>query len=300
MISAAVIANPQAGPGRGRLVLSDAVRLLEQMGTSVEAMPTGGPGDATQLARQAARMHDLVVAVGGDGTVHEVAEGLAGTDCPLGVLPSGSGNDFAMGIGCPTVQAGLAAIQDGRILHCDTGTLDDRFFVNSVGLLASGLVSLRAAGLWRWLGRRRYLVAALGTLLGYRGQVVTWRWEEKMGEPCLEGRFLLAEICNGTTTGGGFKFTPEARFDDGLLDACLIRPVGLGTALKLLGPASRGEKLEHEAISLVRTAKMVFTCTEPVGYHCDGEPGMLPAGTHILTLKPAHLKVLAGPEDNRN
>nr|MEE4267807.1 diacylglycerol kinase family protein [Candidatus Krumholzibacteria bacterium] len=292
MKNVAVIANPHAGTGRGRLALDDAVFLLDKAGFSAHALPTERPGHATELARQAALDHDLVVAVGGDGTVHETAKGLAGTACPMGVLPSGSGNDFAMGIGCPTVTLGMKAISAGHIQSFDTGLLNDRFFVNSVGLLASGLVSLRAASLWRWLGRRRYLVASLGTLLKYRGQNVTWEWEGPAGPEKVADRFLLAEICNGTTTGGGFRFTPDALFDDGLLDACLIRPVGLWTALRLLGPASRGEKLEHEAINLVRTGSIRFTCSEAVGYHCDGEPGMLPAGEHLLSLQPGNLKVL--------
>lgn len=204
MKNAAVIANPHAGTGRGRLALDDAVYLLDKAGFSAHAMPTQEPGQATELAQQAALDHDLVVAVGGDGTVHEVAKGLAGTACPMGVLPSGSGNDFAMGIGCPTLGLGMKAISAGHIQSFDTGLLDDRFFVNSVGLLASGLVSLRAASLWRWLGRRRYLVASLGTLLKYRGQEVCWEWDGEAGLEKVEDRFLLAEICNGTTTGGAF------------------------------------------------------------------------------------------------
>jgi diacylglycerol kinase (ATP) len=287
----AVIANPHAGPGRGRVTLRQATDLLADRGLAAEALPTAGPGHATELAAAAAaRGADAVVAVGGDGTVHETARGLAGTGCPLGVLPSGSGNDFAMGIGCPDLESGLAAITEGQVAGFDTGRLGDRFFANSVGLLASGLVSLRAARLWRWLGRRRYLVASLGTLLTYRGQEVRWQFADE--EMVLDERFLLAEICNGPSTGGGFRFAPDATFDDGLLDACLIRPVGPVTGLKLLGPAARGERLEHEAITLVQARRMSFTTSEPVGYHLDGEAGMLPAGTHELVLVPDDLKVL--------
>ncbi len=291
MSSIAVIANPHAGPGRGRLSLDEAVEMLAEQGLSPIAMPTEGPGHATELAAQAAvRGLDAVVAVGGDGTVHETARGLTGTGCPLGVLPSGSGNDFAMGIGCSTAAEGLAAISGGHVATFDTARLDERFFVNSVGLLASGLVSLRAARLWRWLGRRRYLLASLRTLLAYRGQEVQWRCLETGRE--FGGRFLLAEICNGPSTGGGFRFAPDARFDDGHLDACLVRPVGLGTAMRLLGPAARGERLDHPAITLLETGRMSFTTPEAVGYHLDGEAAMLPAGRHEITLVPGDLKVL--------
>lgn len=292
MKKAAVIANPFAGTGRGRTSLEKAVALIEERQFTAIPMPTEGPGHATHLASQAAQDCDLVIAVGGDGTVHEVAEGLAGTICPMGVLPSGSGNDFAAGVGCVDVPSALDVISKGLVLNCDTGLLDGRFFVNSLGLLASGLVSLRAAGLWRWLGRKRYLVASLKTLLFYRGQDVVWSWGDGPGEGEF-GRYLLAEICNGPLTGGGFRFAPDARFNSGQLDACLIKPVGLATGLKLLGPASRGEKLEHPAISLVRGERITFSVDEPIGYHLDGEPGMLAAGEHTIETIPGNLKVLA-------
>lgn len=292
MKQAAVIANPFAGPARGRLSGCQAVALLEQHGLEAKLLGTDRPGHATELAREAAGWADLVVAVGGDGTVHETAAGLAGTGCPLGVLPSGSGNDFAQGIGCPGVAEGLAAILKGRVKAFDTGRLDEAFFVNSVGLLASGLVSLRAARLWRRLGRRRYLLASLGTLLTYRGQDVNWTVTGAGPGFSAQGRFLLAEICNGPSTGGGFRFAPQAVFDDGRLDACLIRPVGLAAALRLLGPAARGEALDHPAISLVQGDRIVFSSDRPVGYHRDGEPGVLPAGEHLIELEPGNLNVL--------
>lgn len=292
MIQAAVIANPFAGPAQGRLPAHRAVALLEQRGLAVRLLATTGPGHATLLATEAAGWADLVVALGGDGTVHETAAGLAGTGCPLGVLPSGSGNDFAQGIGCPGIAEGLAAITGGRVLACDTGRLDGAFFANSVGLLASGLVSLRAAGLWRRLGRRRYLLASLGTLLTYRGQDVTWTITGQGPDFTARGRFLLAEICNGPSTGGGFRFAPGAAFDDGQLDACLIRPVGLVAALRLLGPAARGEALDHPAISLVQGTRIVFSSDREMGYHRDGEPGLLPAGEHVIELDRGNLNVL--------
>lgn len=288
----AVIANPHSGPGRGRLPLDEAMARIRDLGFEVTALPTTGPGHAVDLARGASGDQDVVVAVGGDGTVHEVAKGLAGTTCPMGVLPSGSGNDFAVGIGCGTVEAGLEALATGRQVAFDTGRLNDQFFVNSLGLLASGLVSLKASTLWRWLGRQRYLVAAILTLLKYRGQEVRWQLSGPDGETALREIFLLAEICNGPLTGGGFRFAPEARFDDGQLDACLIRPLGLWTGLKLVGPASRGETLDHAAISLIQADKIVFSTETPVGYHLDGEPAMLPAGEHIISLDRENLKVL--------
>lgn len=293
MKNVAVIANPFAGTGKNRLHGNDAVKLLKEKGFHASLLATTGVGHATELARASAGEFDLVVAVGGDGTVHETAAGLVGTDCPFGVLPSGSGNDFARGIGCPDVASGLEVITAGRISSFDTGKMDGRFFVNSVGLLASGLVSLRASRLWRWLGRRRYLVASLNTILNYRGDDVGWVISQGSETIEIHDRFLLVEICNGPFTGGGFRFAPDADFTDGLLEGCLIRPVGPVAGIKLLGPAARGDRLDHPAISLVQGTRISFKVSRPVGYHLDGEPGMLPAGEHVIEIEPGSLNVLA-------
>ncbi|MCP4574310.1 MAG: YegS/Rv2252/BmrU family lipid kinase [bacterium] len=294
-----VIANPFAGTSRGRLDGPRAVDLLHAVGVDAELRPTAGAGDATRLAREAAAAGaDLVVAVGGDGTVHETAVGLAGTGTALAVLPSGSGNDFARGIGCPTVTAGLTAIARGGRRAVDVARIDGDVFVNSLGLLASGLVSGRAARLWRWLGGGRYVVAAVKTLVTYRGQTMTWVVD---GREMPAERFLLAEICNGPFTGGGFRFAPDADFGDGRLDACLVRPPGVVAGLRLLPRAARGASLDHPAISVVTCRDLVFRSTEPVAYHRDGEPGVLVAGEHRVELMPGELLVCApAPDPARN
>jgi len=286
-----VIANPSSGNSRKRFDPRDADRLLKEMGHQVTVHLTTGPGDGTVQAAQASSGYDLVVAMGGDGTVHEVATGVAGTGCPMAVLPCGSGNDFAVGIGCPTVEAGLAAIAEGQDHPLDVCALDGEKFVNSLGLLASGLVSGGASHLWRWLGGARYTLAAVGTLLKYRGQDVEWEVEGGHGPETISGRFFFAEVCNGPLTGGGFRFAPDARFDDGLLDACLIRPVGPVAGLKLLPAASRGDRVEHEAISVVRCRRLTFTSDQPVAVHLDGEPKVVPAGRHVIEVLSEKLMV---------
>jgi len=92
-------------------------------------------------------------------------------------------------------------------------------------------------------------------------------------------------------TGGGFRFAPDACYDDGLLDACLIRPVGPITGLKLLPAAASGKRLDHEAINVIQCPGLVFTCTEPVAVHLDGEPKFIPGGRHVIEVVPDKLTV---------
>ncbi len=291
-MDAVVIANPVAGTNRRRLDGARAVAMLQDAGVSASWRPTAGPGDATRLAREAAEAGaGLVVAVGGDGTVHETAVGLVGTDAALGVLPSGSGNDFAMGMGCGTVERGLAAIVGGAQRAIDVGHLDGAPFVNSVGLLASGAISGRAARLaklWRGFGGFRYVLASVATLIDFGSQNVTWICDNG---PVLEGRYLMAEICNGPTTGGGFRLAPDADPGDGHLDAVFVTPPGIVSGLRLLPAAARGERFEHPALTVRPVRDLVFRSDRPVAYHCDGEPGVLPAGEHSVGLLEATLNI---------
>ncbi len=293
MLKVVVIANPFAGTNRHRLDGHEAVNLLNHTGFEATFRPTGHVGHATQIARQAAlEDHDLVISLGGDGTVHEVAAGLAGTDTPLGVLPSGSGDDFARAVGCFTVIDALETLRTGFDRELDTATLDDEFFINSLGLLASGLISNRAAKLWRWLGGYRYSLASLGTLLSYSGQDVQWKLEND-GDVILDtkGKYLMAEICNSPFTGGGFRFAPDARLDDGRLDACLIKSIPPWTSMRQLPKAISGERLNHASISVSPFTRLEFTVEQKVGYHRDGEAGFLQPGQHVVQIHRKNIKV---------
>lgn len=286
-----IIANPFSGTPQGRFGPEGVARTIRAAGHDVDVAWTEGPKHATELAVAGAGSHDIVVAKGGDGTVHEVACGMVGTGCPMAVIAAGSGNDFARGIGCHQPEQGLDAILNGRDTEVDACELDGRTFVNSLGLLASGLVSNRAATLWRRLGGARYTLAAVKTIVSYQGQEVTWRIPGHGDGSVLEGRFFFTEICNGPFTGGGFRFGPDASLVDGLMDACIIRPVGPLTGLRLLPRASRGERVEHEKIEQIRCAELSFDSPEPVAYHLDGEAGWLEPGRHDVRIKGDKLTV---------
>ncbi len=294
---ALVVANPYSGSATRRLDGNEALARIAPLGKSTQLGWTTGPGHATELAANwAASGGDVVVAVGGDGTVHEVARGLVGTRCAMAVLPSGSGNDFAAGIFCATVEQGLAAIVGGTDVAVDACALDEMVFVNSCGLLASGLVSAAAAGYWRWLGSARYTLAALRVLLSFRGQDVVWTFNRNGETEEFGGRYLLAEVCNGPLTGGGFRFAPDASLTDGQLDAALIEPLSVLSGLKLLPAAASGERLNHPALTVHRAPEIGFESAAPVAYHLDGEASVLPAGKHTIRILKEKLLVRMNPE----
>lgn len=293
--SAALILNPTAGDPRRPLRAVAAAALLRRAGLAVETLRTTRPGEATELAARAAERHPVVAAAGGDGTVHEVAVGLLGSRAALAVLPAGSGNDFATGLGLHSAAAGAAAAGAGHVRRVDVGRFDGRPFVNTVGLFLSGLVSLRAAALWRRCGRWRYVLASLRSLPAYRGQPGSWRLE---GEPeARGGRWLLAEIANGPQAGGGFRLAPDADFGDGLLDFCLVRPLGLVALARVFPAAARGARIEHPGVERPRSTGGAIRLEEATAMHLDGEPEILPAGEYRIALEAGRLPVLAPPPD---
>jgi len=289
--SAALIANPVAGPKRQRIDPTVAARLLREVGYEVVVKITDGPGHASELARQAAAEFSVVAALGGDGTVHEVACGLVGTASALAVLPCGSGNDFAYGLGIPNIRTGVAVAGQCRRHRLEVCYLDEQPFFNTAGFFISGLVSGRAVNVWRQAGKWRYILAAVSALASYQAQPATWTLEDEATE--RTGNFLLVEACNGPRAGGGFRFIPQADPFDGQLDICLIRPISLWTGLRLLPSAASGGMIEHEAIERISTTSTQLEIPEAVPYHLDGEPDILPAGNHTLRLEAARLAVLA-------
>ncbi len=293
MRSVALIANPVAGNRRRPLTPESAAALLRAHDLEVEVLIPGGPGEAMELAAAAARRHPVVVAAGGDGTVHEVATAVVASEAVLGVMPAGSGNDFAVGLGITSPAIGAAAVAADYRRAVDAASIDGRHFFNSAGFFLSGAVSGGAAGLWRWLGSGRYVVAAVRALATYRAQPACWRLDGEDRE--RDGRFLLAEVCNGSLTGGGFRLAPDADPTDGLLDLCLVRPMSAVTGLKLLPAAAAGRRIEHAAIERPRTTGLVLELPEPVPYHLDGEPGIWPAGTYRIEVSRGALSVAAPP-----
>jgi len=290
----AAIVNPTAGSPRVRLSAAAAASLLQRNGCEVEIFVTRASGEATELAARAAESHPVVAAVGGDGTVHEVARGLLGTDAALAVLPCGSGNDLAFALGIEGAAAGAAAAGRGRIRRIDVAYLADRPFFNSAGFFLSGLVSGRAHRLWRGVGKLRYTLAAAWSLLGYRPQRGRWQLD---GVPqVLDRRWLLAEVCNGPSAGGNFLLCPDADPGDGILDFCLARPVSALTLLRLFPAAARGEPFAHPAVHRPRARGATITIEQPVPVHLDGEPSLLQAGSFRIRLAAGRLAVLS-PRD---
>jgi len=293
MPTAAVILNPIAGAARGRLDAAGVERLLVPLGYDLEILPTGSAGEAVDLAAAAAERHPVTVAVGGDGTISEVARGLSGTASAMAILPCGSGNDFAQGLGIRDVAAGVAAMGAGRVRLIDTATFADRFFVNSCGLFMNGEVSLRAAAVPRMWGRWRYHLATLAEIGRRRTVRATWKFETPDGPVLDSDDWTLAEVGNGVQCGGGFRLTPHADPGDGLLDFCLVRAMPLGALLATLPKTADGGHVESPYVLYRKATSAEIELEAPTAVHWDGEAARIPAGAWRFHIEPGALRVLA-------
>ena len=268
-----MILNPAAGRGAARRAESVVARAFRAQGWAVDIVRTERPGHGQELAAAAAgdgAKH--IVAVGGDGTVHEVANGLlrSDSDAALGVIPVGSGNDFAKltGIyGHDPVRA-VARLVTARSRRFDAGRVLDEWFVNSVGFgFGPAVVKTRNAS--RHLsGFLSYLVPIVKTFFRFEPPVFD------VAAPGFRerGYMMMVEVCNGTTAGGSYRFAPDADPGDGKLDVCLIRRVSLPRFLLALPRVMRGTHVKMREVALIKTAKLVIRAPEqPLLVHVDGE-----------------------------
>jgi len=297
-----VILNPCAGHGYGRKAAPKIESYLRELGVPFEMELTSRPCEAIGMAEKAVRDgFDMIVAVGGDGTTHEVINGVMqsnqeGQEVLLGCIPTGSGNDFAVMNGVPPnvrQACELIAHPTTRIVDVGRVRLDDvieRYFDNTVGIGFDGLVVKETKRMKRLRGLFLYLPAVLKTvfvtLTAPHVRIVSDGVEERL-------RALMIVVCNGPREGGGFLLSPEAKQDDGLLDIVIARPVSKLGILALIPRFMKGTHLSHPLISLKHARHLVIESEETLHVHVDGE--ILSNEVHKVEIEilPKHLKIVA-------
>jgi YegS/Rv2252/BmrU family lipid kinase len=299
-----IILNPHAGRGYAAAMSSVIRRNFEQLGVDFELVHTRYAGDAIALAQQAAEEgFERVVSVGGDGTTHEVINGLlaaanGSAGIALGCIPAGSGNDFAVMNGVPTqIDQACRLIAEGASRPIDLGKLTvdgalTRYFDNAVGIGFDGLVTMEARRHKRLRGMALYLPVVLKTIfLTMRPPRVSITIDDHTFDLTV----LMVVICNGPREGGGFLLAPQARFDDGLFDVLVAETLSKMGMLALVPRFLKGTHLSHERISLYQGKRVVVTSDDPLYFHVDGE--MLADEAHRIEIEmiPNCVRMIAGP-----
>ncbi len=289
-----VIVNLLAGQGRCRRLWPRIERALRSSGLSFRHIFTEAPGAAIEIARRAAQDFSVIVAVGGDGTIHEVATGLMGTSTKLGIIPAGTGNDFVKMLGIPPKDPirALKILQEGKTKSVDVGRVGERYFVNGLGVGLDGAVAWRVFRSWRWpaLARWIYLYAAVREALCFR----SFELEIRAPDWRASGRLMMVGASNGRYHGGDFKLVPDAEIDDGLFDVYMITDMSPLRRLREIPKTRRGEHIVLPEVQIKRAPWIEIVSENALLGHLDGEPTGFPPGEIRVELVPKALEVIVG------
>ncbi len=269
--------NPVAGRGRAGKNAVAIREILAANGVATELIESNATGDLEKrvFAHAASGLGPVIVA-GGDGSVHEAVNGIlrAGSDTPFGLIPAGTGNDFAKACSIPleweTAARLLAARMDGGVpaRRIDAGVMNDRFFANGSGIGFDAKIN-RIAKKYSWpIGDLVYLFAVLE---GLWDGVITPSVVMHFNDEEYVGKVTLANVSNGPWVGGMFYIAPMARNDDGKLDLVFAIPVTRRRVLGLLPRLIRGTHIEAPEIQYREVDTFELIADEPVPSHLDGE-----------------------------
>ncbi len=296
-----VIVNPVAGAHSTRRKWRLISKLLSRVGLSFDFEYTEGVGHAMELARLAASDgYRCLVAVGGDGTVNEVANGILhstnAATTALGVVSTGTGSDFARSAGISRDYAtACSALTGSKRLTIDVGVVEyqrggqtlERFFVNAAGTGFDAAVVKETERLPKFFGGTvPYVAGLLRTLFVYKNKPVVVR----TGDEVESGRVLNVVVANGGYLGGGMHIVPQAELGDSLLDVAIIGDMGKLELLKELPKVYKGTHVNHPKFKMKKAANITIESPEPMLVYADGELlGELPASFRVM---PAALNIV--------
>ncbi len=269
MKKALFIINPISG-GRGKTRVIEVIKNhLDYSKLSPEFKFTEAPGEAVFSAHNSDA--DIVIAVGGDGTVHEVAMGLLGTDKSLGIIPCGSGNGLALHLGISLdPRKAVDVLNEGKCEKIDYGTINGAPFFVTVGIGFDALVAWKFAE-----GRKRGLINYVKSV------ALAWRhyspetYRISVGDYSLSKKSLLVTVGNANQWGNNAKITPKASVQDGMLDLAIVAPVSIWRIPVMLAKLFDGRASTASKVSYYEAQKIVILRNDSGYAHVDGEPILL-------------------------
>jgi len=298
---AKVIVNPAAGAGKTARLWPLIMELFKGQGLRFEHDVTEAPGHAIELARVAAQDgYNMVVSVGGDGTINEIVNGLYASGniggALLGIVSTGTGSDYIRTIGVPRryedacrnfLQPKKLMVDLGIVQYSSNGNKEERLFVNFAGMGFDAEIVRRTTQQYKALGSLpSYLLGLLTTLVSYRNRDITL---------VIDGEAVDTRVCtvvmnNGRYGGGGMFTAPDASINDGYLDVMIVGDLSKPDLLRSLPRIYKGTHLTHPKVTMKKAKEIEVRSKQPMQLQADGELlGQVPARFSIL---PSALKVV--------
>jgi YegS/Rv2252/BmrU family lipid kinase len=281
----AFLVNPASGNGATGKRWPRLRARAAELGLEGDVLLSEGPGHLTELARAAAVDHELLVVVGGDGTLNEVVNGAAGGGATIAVLPAGTGQDFGRTHAIPTrFDAAVGVALAGDVAEIDLGRATyaggERLFANVGSVGMSGAVARRANSMSKALGgRATFYYALVREFVRWQNTEVTVTFDD--GE--RRGPMHDVIVANGQWHGGGMRLAPGASFDDGLFDVVLIGDVSKLDFVTTSPRLYKGGHVHHPRVEVVRSAGVAVDAAEPLPLEVEGEPvGTTPVRFEVL------------------
>jgi diacylglycerol kinase (ATP) len=298
MKRARLIYNPTSGREMIKRHLPEILQKLEAAGYEASCHATTGAGDATNAARIAVkRKYDVVIAAGGDGTIHEVVNGLANQEYrpKLGIIPTGTTNDFARALHIPRdVSSAVEIITKGEMIPVDIGCINDKYFINIAG--GGRMTELTyevPSKLKTMLGQLAYYLKGVEMLPSIKASHLRIEYDGKL----FEGEAMMFLVGLTNSIGGFERLAPDASINDGLFSLLILKKVNLAEFIRIASLAVRGEHVNDPNLIYTQANRIKVYSDEKVQLNLDGEfGGLLPAEFENLY---RHLEVFVPLADIR-
>ncbi|MDD3877567.1 MAG: diacylglycerol kinase family lipid kinase [Bacteroidales bacterium] len=285
------IINPRSGTRDKFYIESFLIQYIDHRQISYEFCFTEYAGHGVELAKDAAmKNYDAVIAIGGDGTVNEVAKALVNSNTALGIIPNGSGNGLARYLKIPlTLKRAIDVINKFYVTEIDTATINGLFFVSIAGLGFDALVAENFAKT-RIRGLYSYARIVLENFFKYKPKKYIFQIEDKT----IIRNAMMVTFANSNQFGFNSVIAPTARINDGLIDLCIIKKIPFIEApiLSILLFLKRIDVSKH--IEIIKTKEVVIKQSRKRVAHVDGDPVILEKDIHVK-VHPLNLKVIVNP-----
>jgi YegS/Rv2252/BmrU family lipid kinase len=283
------IVNPAAARGKAVRVADKVKAICKDRNMDFQMVYTNKSGEATQIAADGRDQFDCTVAVGGDGTINEIVNGLVGGGSKLGIVPVGSGNDFVRALEIPLkVVDAVDILLDMKTRSIDIGKAGNRYFQNGLGIGFDAWVVEETIKVHKLRGTAIYLYSVFKTIYSYKPPVVKLQYNDIKREE----EFYMITVGNGISLGGGFKLTPNAILDDGLFDLNIIRDLKKWEIYINLLSVFTGKHIYLEQVTTDRTDRLSIKSEDGFAAHVDGELLSLNLKSLNVKLIPKALEVV--------
>lgn len=264
----ALILNPMAGREKGRKCKIEILTQVEKALGKVDVYHTESAGHAQQISNDIKNNYSVIIVAGGDGTIHEVVNGMIHGNAALAVIPIGSGNDFIKMLNLPeNINESIQIIKQNKRKRIDIGKIGERYFPNGLGIGFDAWVVKESKKVKRLRGFFIYLYAVLKTVFSFKNEPVSFYAN---GKTELKDIFLIA-VGNGKAMGGGFYLNPEAIIDDGKFDVCIIHALKKREIFLHLPKTLKGKHTQLKQVETLRTDRLEIKSEKGIAVQADGE-----------------------------